>query len=388
MAALRGTAWRGRDCRDDHADIYAGTWPADGDKFQDSNCNGIHGTNPDTGQSYERELCSGSRPMGTIVIGDSASAHFHAPPEWFTVRDLSKDILQNLTNVIENELDWPHLSYFTGFENISWPIIHGTTQSVYSRMRERNRCNHRDYQNLAVNGASSFDLYSIREALARNPRNDYPAFVAIALVGNDVCNHYPDTLAHMTTPEQMRYNLLDTLVWLDSHLPAGSHVLLGGLADGRVLYEALHNRVHPIGSLRGDVKYTDVYNWFNCLEVTPCMGWMNTNETMRDLTSKRAAELTEAIKQLALEYTNTFINFDVHFLPCPMQEAIDIWVKQGREIWELIEPADGFHPNQFGNKLFADVLWRHLESEFPHIIGQENPNNDVIAATFGDQGGY
>ena len=32
-----------------------------------------------------------------------------------------------------------------------------------------------------------------------------------------------------------------------------------GLADGRVLFETLHDRVHPIGALRNDVKYTDVY---------------------------------------------------------------------------------------------------------------------------------
>lgn len=46
--------------------------------------------NPDTMRPFEEELCSDSGPTGTVVFGDSASAHFHAPPEWLTVKDLSK----------------------------------------------------------------------------------------------------------------------------------------------------------------------------------------------------------------------------------------------------------------------------------------------------------
>ena len=89
-------------------------------------------------------------------------------------------------------------------------------------------------------------------------------------------------------------------------LPTGSHVILMGLADGRVLYESLHARIHPVGQLRGDVTYADVYSphfahicsgtrprllrdsctstpglcrysWLNCLSISPCRGWMNTN---------------------------------------------------------------------------------------------------------------
>ncbi len=40
-----------------------------------------------------------------------------------------------------------------------------------------------------------------------------------------------------------------------------------GLADGRILYEALANRTHPIGMLRNDVNYSDVYTYLNCLGV-------------------------------------------------------------------------------------------------------------------------
>ena len=53
----------------------------------------------------------------------------------------------------------------------------------------------------------------------------------------------------------------------DKLLPNGSYVMMSGLADGRVLYNSLHDRIHPIGRLNNDVTYPDVYNYLNCLEV-------------------------------------------------------------------------------------------------------------------------
>ena len=57
----------------------------------------------------------------------------------------------------------------------------------------------------------------------------------------------------MTTPEQMRASALASMRYLDSTLPNGSVALMMGLADGTVLYEALHARIHPIGMLNQDV---------------------------------------------------------------------------------------------------------------------------------------
>lgn len=53
-------------------------------------------------------------------------------------------------------------------------------------------------------------------------------------------------------------------------LPNGSHVFLTALMDGRVLYDSLHNRTHPIGSLRNDVTYSAFYDYMNCLQVILC----------------------------------------------------------------------------------------------------------------------
>jgi len=42
-----------------------------------------------------------------------------------------------------------------GYRNLSWPIVENITVSVYDRLRSRNRCNHRDYHNIGVNGRNS-----------------------------------------------------------------------------------------------------------------------------------------------------------------------------------------------------------------------------------------
>ena len=80
-----------------------------GDAKVDSNCNGIFGLNKSSGIPFEEELCGGSGQRGIIYIGDSVGAHFRAPPQWFTPSLLSSQILQNLSYVISNEFDWPHL---------------------------------------------------------------------------------------------------------------------------------------------------------------------------------------------------------------------------------------------------------------------------------------
>lgn len=94
---------------------------------------------------------------------------------------------------------------------------------------------------------------------------------------NDVCNGHPDTLAHMTTPQEMRAAALDTMTYLDTQLPAGSAVFLTGLANGSILYDVMANRIHPIGALHNNVPTKAVYEFLNCLEISPCRGWMNQN---------------------------------------------------------------------------------------------------------------
>jgi acyloxyacyl hydrolase len=53
---------------------------APSDASIDHNCNGIKGAN--ASGSFESQLCSGAYTQrGLILLGDSATAHFHIPPQ-------------------------------------------------------------------------------------------------------------------------------------------------------------------------------------------------------------------------------------------------------------------------------------------------------------------
>ncbi|XP_033753792.1 acyloxyacyl hydrolase-like isoform X2 [Pecten maximus] len=389
-ATLRGSSWRGKDCDDSRKDIHPGSRPIQSDKDRDSNCNGILGVDPVSGQTYEDLYCKESQARGVIVLGDSLSAHFHIPREWLNTTEISAAAFEPLPFILENEFDWPELSSITGYKNTTFTnVIHGPMNSVYNYLWQRNRCNHRDYQNLSVNGARSSAMAdTIQKSLFRNQTTDKPVTVFYALIGNDVCNTHPDTFAHMTTPEQMRNNSMRTLEFLGKTLPAGSHVFLVGLVDGRVLFDSLKDRIHPIGSLRNDVTYSDFYNYFNCLEISPCVGWLNTNETIRNMTTQRAEQLSNVLKQVAETEANKYHNFKLNYMENPIFQAIKQFEKLGYHIWDALEPVDGFHSNQLGQAFSAQVMWQNLETKYPDAIGPINPFNKKIQTIFGDQGGY
>lgn len=382
---VRGYFWRGKECNDHNKDIYPGRHTVD-DANADTNCNGIFGVEPNSGQTYESLWCSGSQQMGTIVLGDSASAHFHIPPSWVTSREMSKEAFKDLLLVLENEFDWPMMSIVTGFMNSSWPAsISGKVDSTYLRLLELNRCNHRDYQNIGVNGARVKDMAKeIVQSFARHSDTDNPVFLSLALIGNDVCNGHPG-MEHMTKPDDFYKFTLETLKYVDEHVAPGSTVMGTGLVDGRALFDLLGNRVHPVGSLHSDVTYSQFYDYFNCLQISPCFGWMNSNETWRNRTTERAMELNKAFKRVVAE--NQFTNFSLHYMDPPLAAVIDRWEKMGRDPAELIEPVDGFHPSQIGDALTTELTFEMLV-KMEGVLPKENPFNDKIKEKFGDQGGY
>ncbi|XP_019638281.1 PREDICTED: acyloxyacyl hydrolase-like [Branchiostoma belcheri] len=358
-------------------------------KLLDNDCLTLsQGLDSETGLPYEEVLCNGTEPRGLILLGDSIGAHFHLPPQWFEAKSLNPSVFKDLLFILENEIDWPELSTATGHVNNTFgEVIKGPVDSIYMRLRERNRCNHRDYQNIGVNGGRSGSMNStIVRSLVRNRMSDYPALVNIELVGNDVCNGHPDTLAHMTKPKEFRNNMLDTLQYLDEVLPEGSHVWVSGLANGSLLYANVHDRIHPLGSLRNDITYTDFYNYMNCLEISPCSGWLTDNSTLRYLTTKRAFELNDVLRNITAN--SRYKNFDLYYQDVPIDEVIAEWEAQGGQGWQLIEPVDGFHINQLANALGAAHIWEMLEKDHPNVLGKVNPNNDRIKQLFGDQGGY
>ena len=62
----------------------------------------------------------------------------------------------------------------------------------------------------------------------------------------------------MTTPETFRANLLAGLTALNAKVPAGSKVILWGLADGSILWNNTYNLLHPIGN---GVTYAQFYKF-------------------------------------------------------------------------------------------------------------------------------
>ncbi|GFR70107.1 acyloxyacyl hydrolase-like [Elysia marginata] len=149
----------------------------------------------------------------------------------------------------------------------------------------------------------------------------------------------------------------------------------------------MHERIHPVSSYSGSVTYADFYDFMNCLQISPCRGWLNTNSTIRDLTAQRVVELNKVLKDIGTKYKYKYPNFTIHFFETPMERAIAYWKKGGGKVWQLIEPSDGFHCNQYAQALLAKELWKDLE-KYPEVVGPENANNDLIHKLFGDQGGY
>ncbi|PSN48826.1 Acyloxyacyl hydrolase [Blattella germanica] len=308
VSAARGSFWRGRDCHDWDLNSYPGRQPLEGDATADFNCNGIWGVDKDTGRPWEEILCKDYEPRGIVYIGDSVGAHFHFPEPWIN----------------------PLL------------ISEGLTDSVYLRLRARNRCNHRDYQNLSRNGASSYDGMTYVESLARNQSRDKPALVVYGMYGNDVCNRFTDSVPHMTTPKAFHQNVMNVLNVLNNTLPFGSHVLLVALVDGGFIYPTMAKRIHPLGQLHGNIHYSD-----------------------------RAQELTDTLKNIVS--TEKFSAFSLHIIDNPIQKVMWDWTKRGKPT---------AHP------LLADVLWKDLLKNLPEVLGDKNPHNERIKELFGDQGGH
>jgi len=382
---LRGSHWRGADCDDGDPDVYPGRRSPPSDASVDHDCNGIAGLDNASGVPYEELLCNGTERRGLIHIGDSATAHFHLPPSWLTARGWSG--LNNGRADAVDELDWPACAWGTGYKNASaCPATANASlaalPSLAARLRLRNRCNHRDYQNIGVNGARVTGILPSVSSAARAAALDHPALVVFSLIGNDVCNGHADTIAHMTTVGEFRNKTLGALSALDAKMPRGSFVLLVGLVDGRVLYESLHAHTHPTGT-----TYEDVYGFLTCNGANPCNGWLSSNATLRNATSARAAALSAVHESIAA--TATYANLSLGYYRPDLRALVSNYTSQtGRDPKDLFEPSDGFHPSQLANALLAEQLWQHLEAHYPQALGPTNPHNAEIERLFGAQGGF
>ena len=94
------------------------------------------------------------------------------------------------------------------------------------------------------------------------------------------------------------------LDFIDKTVPEGSHLVMLGLGDGDVLYDNLHADIHPL-----NVTYGNVYDFLNCLEISPCWGWLNSNETVRKFTTERAKNLSKVYNEILKEQLNTLSDY-------------------------------------------------------------------------------
>jgi acyloxyacyl hydrolase len=117
---------------------------------------------------------------------------------------------------------------------------------------------------------------------------------------------------------------------------------------------------------------------------SPCFGWMNSDASWRNATTQRAMELNQVYKEIVAN--NTFKNFEMHYFDCPLEQVVSEWIAKGGEAWQLIEPVDGFHPNQFSDELSVSVMWNVLQEQ--GLLPPVNPYNSQIEQIFGNQGGY
>ena len=120
-----------------------------------------------SGRPLEDKYCSGYPSKGIAILGDSATAHFSIPEQWFRPTEFNQTTFQNLYLALVNEMDWPMLTWPTGFsdncwEQDVWSYSSKKTDSIYLRYVEHNRCALNDFQTQAKNGGASDNVQKER----------------------------------------------------------------------------------------------------------------------------------------------------------------------------------------------------------------------------------
>ena len=377
---MRGSDWRGQDCDDKNADVHPGRAIAPDSVAADSdwNCNQISGKN-ETG-TYEDMFCTGANaPRPLLALGDSATAHFHLPPQWFTAKGWNLD---GLRQVLEDEMDATKCSWSTGhalntqscpFQEPVPGVAEGEVVSLYTQLRARNRCNHNAYTNIGVNGARMTSASGLVDAVKIDKDKDHPVTLWLSLIGNDVCKS--DT--NYTPLDEFYNDAIATLTRLDGMLPAGSTVISLALFNGELLYDTMHAQQHPIGT-----SYSTMYDWLNCLQVSPCFGWLNSDGAIRRQTTEWANKLNDQYRKIQAQSKTLFKNIDYVFYDADYNNLFGSYVKAGLPGTNLIEKVDGFHPSQAGNAAFAITFFQWLQENHPNAVGAVNPHNAEIDALF------
>lgn len=65
------------------------------------------------------------------------------------------------------------------------------------------------------------------------------------------------------------------------------------------------------------VIVTDTY-LANLLQITPCIGWLNKNATLRRLTTQRAVNLSAVMSDVAVKYKHHWSNLELNYVTNPI----------------------------------------------------------------------
>ena len=84
-----------------------------------------------------------------------------------------------------------------------------------------------------------------------------------------------------------------------------------------MLAENLLGHMHPL-----QVKYDNVYDFLNCLKITPCAGWLNSDLNTRLETTAWARKLSNVYKQIIDERVS-YKNHDYIYSDFPTKEIFD-----------------------------------------------------------------
>ena len=64
-----------------------------------------------------------------------------------------------------------------------------------------------------------------------------------------------------------------------------------------------------------------MYDFLNCLKISPCWGWLNSNETIRKFATDRAKNLSKVYQKVLDEHT--YKNFDAQYYDFPSMEILE-----------------------------------------------------------------
>lgn len=387
---LRGSNWRGGDCDDSDPTVHPGRTGSDATK--DGNCNCISGVDPSDGVAWEDKFCNaaGLDPAyGISILGDSATAHFGIPAAIFKAQTLfdagGAKVFKGFLAIAENEADWPQISWATGYMNSSRyepydqepSRVAPNSDSFYMDQRKINLCSTGYRQNLGVNGARASKLTDWVELLGAVGPNNKPQITIMAMIGNDVCNSQ-DSVSSMTTPQEFYNAYLQAVLKADATLPPGSKVILVGLATGTILYNTMGHRTHPLGQLNNDVLYSDLYDFLNCLSISPCHGWLTSNETVRNRTQQHADLLSAQLQRVVDVSRDMIKNIEVMAVLNWTSAISEAPIPEDQR-WRLIEPVDGFHESSLG----SHYINKYIVNKTSLFLNRKvNPNNAAIRQQF------